>query len=86
VSNILESVSIAPFDRDLELTVLSQDGPHAVVFPYRLILGAWVNAETRKLIDVRPTHWREWQEAASNFPFRKNCRGFAAKALKLKAQ
>jgi hypothetical protein len=57
-----EPVSTAPFDRDLELAVLSQDGPHALVFPCQRILGAWVNAETRKLIDVRPTNWREWQD------------------------
>ncbi len=25
-------------------------------------LDGWLNAETRKRIDVRPTHWREWQE------------------------
>ena len=56
-----QPISTAPFDRDLELAVLSLDGPHALVFPSRRILGGWVNAETTKLIDVRPTHWREWQ-------------------------
>ena len=28
----------------------------------RRILGSWINAETKKRIDVWPTHWREWQE------------------------
>jgi hypothetical protein len=36
-----------------ELAVLSQDGPHALVFPCRRILGGWVNAETRKPIELR---------------------------------
>ena len=21
----------------------------------------WLNAETKKWVDVRPTHWRDWQ-------------------------
>jgi hypothetical protein len=54
------AISTAPFDRDLELAVLDRDGSHALVFPCRRILHGWVKAETRKTIDVRPTHWWEW--------------------------
>jgi hypothetical protein len=54
------TISTAPFDRDLELAVLDMEGPHALVFPCRRILHGWVKAETRKTIEVRPTHWREW--------------------------
>jgi hypothetical protein len=54
------AISTAPFDRDLELAVLNTEGPHALVFPCRRILHGWVKAETRRIIDVRPTHWREW--------------------------
>jgi hypothetical protein len=54
------ATSTAPFDRDLEIAVLDTDGPHALVFPCRRILHGWVKAETRTIIDVRPTHWREW--------------------------
>jgi hypothetical protein len=54
------AISTAPFDRDLELAVLDTEGPHALVFPCRRILHGWIKAETRKMIDVRPTHWREW--------------------------
>jgi hypothetical protein len=54
------AISTAPFDRGLELAVLDTDGPHALVFPCRRILHGWVKEETRKIIDVRPTHWREW--------------------------
>jgi hypothetical protein len=53
-------ISSAPFDRDLELAVITGDGLHALVFPCRRVLGGWVKAETRQRIDVRPTHWREW--------------------------
>jgi len=56
-----QPISTAPFDRDLELAVITYDGTHALVFPCRRILGSWVNAETKQRIDVHPTHWREWQ-------------------------
>jgi hypothetical protein len=25
------------------------------------LVGGWINAKTKKLVDVRPTHWRAWQ-------------------------
>ncbi len=56
-----QDISTAPFDRDLELAVLDVEGPHALVFPCRRIVGGWMKAETRERIDVHPTHWREWQ-------------------------
>jgi hypothetical protein len=55
-----QSISSAPFDRDLELAVIDRDGPHALVFACRRILAGWIDAETRQRVDVRPTHWREW--------------------------
>ena len=50
----------APFDVDIELAVLDREGAHALVFPCRRILGGWVNATTKKRLDLRPTHWRKW--------------------------
>lgn len=55
-----QDISTAPFDRDLELAVLDAEGPHALVFACRRIVGGWMKAETRERIDVHPTHWREW--------------------------
>jgi hypothetical protein len=66
-----EQVSSAPFDRDLELAVIDDDGPHALVFPCRRIPSGWMKAETKERLDVRPTHWREWaaaKEAKSDQP------------------
>lgn len=57
-----ESVSTAPFERDLELAVIDLDGPHALVFPCRRIAGGWMNVETKERLDVRPTHWRLWTD------------------------
>jgi hypothetical protein len=59
-----QPIASAPFDRDLELAVIANDGPHTLVFPCRRVLGGWVNSGTRERIDVHPTHWREWSEAA----------------------
>jgi len=57
-----QPIATAPFDRDLELAVIDYDGPHALVFPCRRILGGWIKAETKRPIeDLRPTHWREWR-------------------------
>ena len=55
-----QPITTAPFDSDLELAIIDADGPHALVFPCRRILGGWVKAETRSRIDVHPTHWRDW--------------------------
>lgn len=52
-------ISEAPFDCDLELAVISRGEVHALVFPCRRILAGWVNAESKKRIEVQPTHWRE---------------------------
>ena len=60
--NMWQSVITAPFDRDLELAVVDEDGPHALVFPCRRIVNGWMNAKTRELLDVHPTHWRPWPQ------------------------
>jgi hypothetical protein len=57
-------ISTAPFDRDLELAVIDRDGPHALVFPCRRILGGWIKVETNQHVDVHPTHWRVWNRTS----------------------
>jgi len=47
-------------ERDLEVAVIDNAGTHPVAFPCRYKDGLWINAATRKHIDIRPTHWREW--------------------------
>ena len=60
-----QPINSAPFARDIQLAVIDNDGPHALVFPCRRILNGWMNADTKERLDVRPTHWREWTMAAS---------------------
>jgi hypothetical protein len=58
-------ISTAPFDRDLELAVINYDGVHALIFPCRRFLTGWLKSGTREQVNVRPTHWREWEDARS---------------------
>ena len=58
-----ETIASAPFEAELELAVIDEDGEHALVFPCRRIPDGWVNAESGARIGVRPTHWRTWTPA-----------------------
>jgi hypothetical protein len=55
-------VSIAPSDSDLEVCVMDGHECHALVFPCRKSGTNWVDAATKKPIDIQPTHWRKWDE------------------------
>ena len=56
-------VSIAPIDTDLEVGVMGKrDDVVSLVFPVRKRGTDWVDAATKKLIDITPTHWRKWTE------------------------
>ena len=68
VRNIPEKwllVSIAQVDRDLEVCVIDRDGTHILVFPCRRRGTEWIDASTKKRIDIEPTHWRLWTEERS---------------------
>jgi hypothetical protein len=54
------SISSAPFDRDLELSVIEKDAVHALVFACRRTARGWVDARTKSTVSVSPTHWRPW--------------------------
>ena len=59
-------VSLAPSDADLEVCVMDYDGIiHALAFPCHKDNAGWVNASTKKHIDIQPTHWRNWSENPS---------------------
>ncbi len=56
-----EPAETAPFDRDLELAVINEDGENSLVFPCRRTELGWQHARTWQLLDIDPTHWRDWQ-------------------------
>jgi len=57
-----QRIESAPFDRDIELAVLDEDGVHAIAFACRRAADGWVSARSKRAIDVRPTHWRLWAD------------------------
>src|SRR5262245_1324404 len=59
ISSDWQPISSAPFNRDLELAVISDDGVRALVYPSRRILGGSVKSESKARINVQPTHWRD---------------------------
>jgi len=56
-----ETISNAPYDRDLELAVIEGNHVHPLVFACRRAPNGWVKVTTRERISVSPTHWRLWQ-------------------------
>jgi hypothetical protein len=59
----IASISHVPTDRDLHLAVLNGDQElHALVFPCRRQGNLWIDATTRRPVEVHPTHWQEWIE------------------------
>jgi hypothetical protein len=55
-------VSIAPSGTDLEVCVIDSHGIHSLVFPCHKNRNEWIDASTKKRIDIQPTHWRNWNE------------------------
>jgi hypothetical protein len=49
-----------PKDCDLRLAVIHGREVHALVFPCRKTDAGWVNARTRRMVEVSPTHWQPW--------------------------
>jgi hypothetical protein len=50
----------APFDCDLELAVIDEDGEHVLIFACRRIAEGWMKSDTGTRLSVEPTHWRPW--------------------------
>ena len=57
-----QPINTAPFDRDLQLAVLNEDGENALVFACRRVSDGWMNVRTHQRIEIHPTHWRPWRE------------------------
>lgn len=55
-----QPIEHAPFDRDLQLSVIEVD-VHALVFPCRRTSMGWMNSSGKR-VEVSPSHWRNWEE------------------------
>ena len=59
------SALTAPFDRDLRLADFASR-PRVIQVPCRRVPGGeWIEAATGRVLDMHPTHWRDWSEAPS---------------------
>lgn len=56
-------VACAPMDCDLQLAVIDSEGAHTLVFACRRVTVGWIDAISKRHIDIRPTHWRRWNGA-----------------------
>ena len=58
----IHAPSDVPADRDVHLAVVEGQAVHALVFPCRRVGTTWVDANTRRPVEVYPSHWQEWTE------------------------
>uniref|UniRef100_Q07NU2 DUF551 domain-containing protein n=1 Tax=Rhodopseudomonas palustris (strain BisA53) TaxID=316055 RepID=Q07NU2_RHOP5 len=59
-------ITIAPYDVDLEVAVIDQDGAHALIFACQRSISGWVNAKNGAPVEIHPTHWRLWTTAGED--------------------
>jgi hypothetical protein len=59
-----KEIIAAPDDRDVEVAVIDRDGEHPLVVPCRRTSNGWIDAVSRRHLDIRPTHWRPWAAKA----------------------
>jgi hypothetical protein len=55
-------IDTAPFETDLQLSVIENGEVHSLVFPCRRTEDGWSHGWTQQPVPVRPTHWRSWAE------------------------
>ena len=56
--------SDVPTVRDLRLAVVDKGEVHALIFPCRRSGQSWVDANTKRRVEVYPTHWQEWADSS----------------------
>jgi hypothetical protein len=83
ISSDWQPISSAPFNRDLELAVINDDGVRALVYPSRRILGGWIKSESKARINAQPTHWRHPKRTWQDLKTCKRCGGRSERAATL---
>jgi hypothetical protein len=53
-------VEAAPFNRALEICVVEGQGVQAFSFRCQRVENGWKSLDTDELLDLFPTHWRDW--------------------------
>jgi hypothetical protein len=52
-------IASAPFDRDIQVSVIEKGEVHALVVRCRRTQNGWLRASSREQLFIDPTHWRE---------------------------
>ena len=60
--SVWETISTAPYDRDIEVAVIETDHVYPLIFACRRTANGWFKASTRERLRIDPTHWRPWQD------------------------
>jgi len=60
--SVWETISTAPYDRDIEIAVIETDHVYPLIFACRRTANGWVKASSRERLRIDPTHWRPWQD------------------------
>jgi hypothetical protein len=66
--HVWQPIATAPFDRDLQLSVIENGEVYSLVFACRRTQSGWLDAATKKSVFVDPTHWREWSDQGGAKP------------------
>ncbi|MGN6570593.1 MAG: hypothetical protein ACTHLO_04165 [Pseudolabrys sp.] len=53
-------ITAAPADKDVQVAVIDREGEHPLIAPCRRTSDGWIDAVSRRRLDIRPTHWRPW--------------------------
>lgn len=59
--HLITSIHQVPNDKKLRLGVMDREGLHPLVSPCTRVGESWIDSESNRRIDVRPTHWEEWE-------------------------
>jgi hypothetical protein len=59
-----QPIASAPFNHDVQLSVIEEGQVFSLVFACRRTPSGWVDAASGRLVRIDPTHWREWLGSA----------------------
>ena len=65
----IQTSADVPSDRSVRLAVIDGRGvAHVLVFPCRRSGQSYINATTKRPVEVYPTHWQEWRDQTEQAP------------------
>lgn len=59
----------APLGRNIELAIIDENGLRSLISPCEKQLAGWRDPLTGALVEVHPTHWREWESEKATWRY-----------------